>query len=83
MSTADSSFLEIVQQDDGEFVLKRIDEEGALVTIQFSEEVSEYLREHSVEVAKAMIGAGVQTASVKSKAAYEAQQKEEVPSTVH
>ena len=79
----DSSFLEIVQQDNGEFILKRMDEEKALVTIQFSEEVSEFLSEHQVDVAKAMIGAGVQTASAKSRAAYEAKKEEELPSTIH
>jgi Ser/Thr protein kinase RdoA (MazF antagonist) len=81
--SSDSSFLEIVEQDEGEFVLKRMDDEEALVTIQFSEEVIEYLREHQVDVAKAMIGAGVQTASAKTRAAYEARQEEEIPSTVH
>lgn len=82
MST-ESAFLEIVEQEDGEFILKRMDEDEALVTIQFSKEVSAYLRDHQVEVAKAMIGAGVQTASVKSKAAHDAQKEEEIPSTVH
>jgi len=80
--STESAFLEIVEQEDGEFILKRMDEDEALVTIQFSKEVSAYLREHQVDVAKAMIGAGVQTASLKSKAAQQADE-EEIPSTVH
>lgn len=79
----ESAFLEIVQSEDGEFVLKRMDEDEALVTIQFSSEVSAMLKDYQVDVAKAMIGAGVQIASKKSKAAYEEKRKESTPSTVH
>jgi len=79
----DGSFLEIIQQEDGEFVLKRMDEEEALVTIQFSEEVSTYLQEHQVDVAKAMIGAGVQAATAKTRAAEQAKKEEIASSTVH
>ena len=62
MSTA---LLEIVDLGDGEIVLQRADaEEGeALVSIQFSEETSTYLMDNNLEVAKAMIQAGIQAAA--------------------
>ena len=58
-----TALLEIVDLGDGEIVLQRADEEGSepLVSIQFSEETSAYLMENNLEVAKAMIQAGIQT----------------------
>ena len=60
-----TSLLEIVDLGDGEIVLQRADaEEGeALVSIQFSEETSAYLMDNNLEVAKAMIQAGIQAAA--------------------
>ena len=62
MSTA---LLEIVDLGDGEIVLQRADgdEKEPLVSIQFSEETSAYLMENNLEVAKAMIQAGIQAAA--------------------
>jgi len=62
MSTA---LLEIVDLGDGEVVLQRADEENSepLVSIQFSEETVAYLMENNLEVAKAMIQAGIQAAA--------------------
>lgn len=62
MSTA---LLEIVDLGDGEIVLQRADEDEKepLVSIQFSEETSAYLMENNLEVAKAMIQAGIQAAA--------------------
>lgn len=62
MSTA---LLEIVDLGDGEVVLQRADEHDSepLVSIQFSQETSAYLLENSLEVAKAMIQAGIQVAA--------------------
>ncbi|MEZ0122545.1 MAG: hypothetical protein AB9Q22_14270 [Candidatus Reddybacter sp.] len=55
-----SSFYEIVMLPDGEVVLQRADEEGEpLIRINFSEEALCYLREGSMDVAKAMIDAGI------------------------
>lgn len=60
MSTS-SSFLEIVELEDGRVVLRRADGEGdCLVQIQFSEETRSFLADASLDVARAMIGAGVQ-----------------------
>ncbi len=62
MSTA---LLEIVDLGDGEIVLQRADDDHGepLVSIQFSEETSAYLMENNLEVAKAMIQAGIQAAA--------------------
>lgn len=62
MSTA---LLEIVDLGDGEIVLQRADEDNSepLVSIQFSEETSAYLMDNNLEVAKAMIQAGIQAAA--------------------
>ena len=62
MSTA---LLEIVDLGDGEIVLQRADDDDGepLVSIEFSEETSAYLMENNLEVAKAMIQAGIQAAA--------------------
>ena len=56
-----SSLLEIVELESGEIVLRRTDGIGSpLVKICFSDEVRVMLSEHSLDVGKAMVGAGVQ-----------------------
>ncbi len=59
-----ASLLEIVDLGEGEIVLQR--EDGAdepLVTIRFSEEARLYLMDQGLEVARAMIQAGIQAVS--------------------
>lgn len=60
-----SSFLEIVELVNGDIVLQRADSDDgeALMTIHFSEESKKFLPEGRLEVAKAMIHAGIETAS--------------------
>lgn len=63
-----SSFLEIVELVNGDIVLQRADSEGegegdALMTIKFSEESKAYMPNGRLEVARAMIHAGIETAS--------------------
>jgi hypothetical protein len=59
-----ASLLEIVDLGDGEIVLQRADDDSApLVTIQFSDESRVYLMDNGLEVAKAMIQAGIQAAA--------------------
>ena len=59
-----SSFLEIVEMPNGDIVLQRAEEEGEpLVLIQFSEESRIYLMDATLEVARAMIQAGIQAAA--------------------
>lgn len=56
-----SSLLEIVELSSGEIVLRRADGIGEpLVKIKFSDEVRVLLSEHSLDIGKAMVGAGVQ-----------------------
>jgi hypothetical protein len=59
-----SSFLEIVEMPNGDIVLQRADDDGEpMVLIQFSEESRIYLMDGTLEVARAMIQAGIQAAA--------------------
>ena len=79
-----SSFLEIIELENGSFALKRMDDDGeSLVEINFSEEVNDFLGEHKIAVAKAMIGAGVQAAGAISKSLVEAEEKEHADRILH
>jgi len=60
-----ASLLEIIDLGDGEIVLQRADDDSEpLVTIRFSDEARLYLMDNGLEVAKAMIQAGIQAAAV-------------------
>ena len=60
-----ASLLEIVDLGDGEIVLQRTDDDSEpLVVIRFSEESRIYMMDNGLEVAKAMIQAGIQAAAV-------------------
>ncbi|MCL6414754.1 hypothetical protein MIB92_03750 [Aestuariirhabdus sp. Z084] len=74
-----ASYLEIVELPSGEIVLQRSDEEEPLVTINFSEEAKLFLQEGHVEVAKAMINAGIAMVGSMAEGASEV----EAPRTVH
>ncbi len=79
-----SSFLEIVELEEGEYALQRMDsEDEPLVVIRFSDEVTEHLKEHQTAIAKAMIGAGVQAAGSISRAMVDAEEHAEGPRTLH
>ena len=59
-----ASLLEIVDLGDGEIVLQRAEDDSEpLVTIKFSEESRIYMMDSGLEVAKAMIQAGIQAAA--------------------
>lgn len=59
-----ASLLEIIDLGDGEIVLQRADDDSEpLVTISFSDESRIYLMDNGLEVAKAMIQAGIQAAA--------------------
>lgn len=59
-----SSFLEIVELVNGDIVLQRADGDGeALMTISFSDESKAYMPSGRLEVARAMIHAGIEAAS--------------------
>ena len=60
-----SSLLEIIDLGDGEIVLQRADDDSEpLVTIRFSDESRVYMMDNGLEVAKAMIQAGIQAAAM-------------------
>jgi hypothetical protein len=55
------SFFEIIQLTNGDYALRRIDDESApLVKISFSEEAREMMEDRDMAVAKAMIAAGIE-----------------------
>jgi hypothetical protein len=57
------SFFEIVQLSNGDYALRRVDDDGApLVRISFSEEAKDMMDDRQMQVAKAMIGAGIDAA---------------------
>ena len=59
-----TSILEIVDCGDGEIVLQRADRDAEpVVSIRFSDEARVYLMDNGLEVAKAMIQAGIQAAA--------------------
>lgn len=57
-----TSFLEIVELPDGRIILRRADDEEALVTLDFSADARAFMQGRHVEVAKAMLNVGVQMA---------------------
>jgi hypothetical protein len=59
-----TAFLEIVELDNGEIVLKRADDDAEpLARIRFSEESSLFMMDNGLEVAKVMFQAGIQAAA--------------------
>lgn len=57
-----ASFFEIVQLTDGDYALRRIDDDSSapLVRISFSTEAREMMENKHLSVAKAMIAAGIE-----------------------
>ena len=56
-----ASFFEIIQLTDGDYALRRIDDDAApLVRISFSAEAKEMMEDKEMTVAKAMIAAGIE-----------------------
>lgn len=64
MSVTATAFLEIVEAENGDMVLRRSDSSPGnaepLVAIHFSAEARAMLGEHLGEIARSMMGAGVQ-----------------------
>jgi len=57
------SFFEIVQLSNGDYALRRVDDDSApLVKISFSSEAREMMEDRDLNVAKAMIAAGIEAA---------------------
>ncbi|SFR50285.1 hypothetical protein SAMN05216203_0955 [Marinobacter daqiaonensis] len=58
------SFFEIVQLSNGDYALKRVDDDAApLVKISFSREAREMMENRDMTVARAMIDAGIEAVS--------------------
>ena len=57
-----TAYLEIVELSDGRIVLRRADDEEALVTLEFSSDAKDFLHGQQIEVDKAMFNLGVQMA---------------------
>ena len=59
-----AKYWEIIQLTDGSFALQSSEpNEQPLVRIEFSDEAADMLKDQLTEVARAMIGAGVEAAS--------------------
>ena len=80
-----TSLLEIVDLGDGEVVLQRADDDSEpLVVIRFSEESRIYMMDNGLEVAKAMIQAGIQAAAVLAEQGdMEVEASPEAPRVLH
>jgi hypothetical protein len=82
--TVSTALLEIIDLGDGEIVLQRADDGSEpLVTIQFSEETRIYLMDNGLEVAKAMIQAGIQAAAALAEQGEEDIDDDERPRVIH
>ncbi len=80
----ESSLLEIVELPNGDIALQRADGEGEpLINIHFSEESKGYMPAMRLEIAKAMIQAGVQAFSDMSAERGCVAEYEEVERTLH
>ena len=59
-----TSFLEIIELENGEFALQRSEDDSEpLVSIRFSQESRLYMMDNGLEVARVMIQAGIQAAA--------------------
>ena len=76
-----TSFLEIVELPDGSIGLRRAEDEGVLVTLDFSDEAKVFLQGQHVEIAKAMFTVGVQMAGQVAESEFV--QEEEVAHVLH
>ena len=81
-----ASMLELVELADGEIVLQREDSDAEpLVTIRFSEESRMYMRDNGLDVARAMIQAGIAAVAEQSEQAESeaTAASEETPRVLH
>ncbi len=80
-----STFYEIVELSDGEIALQRADGDGEpLIRISLSEEVKFYLQEQYIDVARAMINAGVRAfGQLQEEPDQEVDEEDIVTTTLH
>ncbi len=73
-----STLFEIVELPDGEIALRRADETGEpLVSIRFSTESVYFLDESKIDIAKAMIEAGLEAAGEIQEIQEEAEEQDD------
>lgn len=80
-----SAFLEIVELPDGRIVLRRAEEDTALVTLTFSSEARGFLKARYIDIAKEMFHAGLLAAGHLAEETEEDEVDEDDPAghTVH
>ena len=79
-----SSLYEIVMLPDGEVVLQRANNEGEpLIRISFSDEAKFYLSDTTIDVAKAMIDAGIEAVEDLSNDAMAIEEEEAEERVLH
>jgi hypothetical protein len=85
VTAVSTALLEIVDRGEGEIVLQRSDSDAEpLVTVTFSDEARIYISDNNLEVAKAMIQAGIQAAAaISERGDDEAQGQRRAPRVVH
>ncbi|MHA7878212.1 MAG: hypothetical protein ACX931_00340 [Saccharospirillum sp.] len=78
-------FWEIIELANGDIALRKADtEEEPLMTIHFSPEAKDRLQDQTIDVARAMISAGVQVATdIEQMDAAEAAAEEAAESVLH
>ncbi len=80
-----STFYEIIELSSGEIALQRVDgNEEPLVRISLSDEVKSYLQDQYVDVAKAMINAGVRAfGQLQDEPGYDHYDEDSKDATIH
>ena len=80
-----SAFLEIVELPDGRIVLRRSEEDNALVTITFSAEARGFLKARYIDIAKEMFHAGLLAAGhlAEEEALSDAEDDDSTEHTLH
>ncbi len=79
-----SSLYEIVMLPDGEVVLQRANNEGEpLIRISFSDEAKFYLSDTTIDIAKAMIDAGIEAVEDLSNDAMAIEEEEAEERVLH
>lgn len=80
-----STFYEIIELSSGDIALRRVDgDEEPLVRISLSDEVKSYLDDQYIDVAKAMINAGVRAfGQLQNESSFEHYDEDSSDATIH
>lgn len=58
-----TAFLEIVELSDGRIILRRAEDGGALITLEFSADAKAFMQGQHLEIAKTMLTMGIELAN--------------------